>query len=101
MPSRLPGEPGVRPNEGQRTKGRDRTVAHRVYGAIVRTIKSGALVEPFSKADFEASCPGFGAGTYNAFLDKHARGNRGGNTELFERVSPGKFKCARPFRYGL
>jgi len=76
-------------------------LAHKVYGGIVEAGRSGALVEPLSKADFEAKCPGFGAGTYNAFLDKHARENPGGNTELFERVSPGKFRCLRPFRYDL
>lgn len=76
-------------------------MAHRVYGAIVRAVKSGTLAEPFSKEDFQAACPGFGAGTYNAFLDKHSRGNPGGNSELFERVSAGRFRCLRPFRYGL
>jgi hypothetical protein len=74
---------------------------HKVYGAIVKAVRTGALVEPFSKADFEATCPGFGGGTYNAFLNKHARGNSGGNSELFERASPGRFRCLRPFRYGL
>ena len=64
-------------------------------------IELGGLVEPFSKPDFEVKCPHFCAGIYNAFLDKDARGNRGGNTELFERVSPGQFKCLRTLRYGL
>jgi len=77
------------------------TVAHKVYNAIVKAVKSGVLTEPFSRDDFKAACAGFGAGTYNAFLDKHSRGNPGGNSELFERVSPGKFRCLRPFRYGL
>lgn len=76
-------------------------MAHKVYGAVVQAVRNGALGEPFSRADFRAACPGLGAGTYNAFLDKHARGNPGGNSELFERVSPGRFKCLRPFRYGL
>lgn len=76
-------------------------MAHEVYKAIVKAVKAGILAEPFSKDDFRAACPGFGAGTYNAFLDKHARGNPGGSSELFERVAPGKFKCLRPFRYGL
>ncbi len=76
-------------------------MAHRVYKAIVNAVKVGSLAEPFSKYDFETTCPGFGAGTYNAFLDKHSEGNPGGNSELFERVSPGKFRCLRSFRYGL
>lgn len=76
-------------------------MAHRAYKAIVRAVTVGSLAEPFSKDNFEAACPGFGAGTYNAFLDKHSEGNPGGNSELFERVSPGKFRCLRPFRYEL
>lgn len=74
---------------------------HRVYSAIVQAIKSCKLKEPFSKKEFETYCPGFGKGTYNAFLDKHSKENPGGNSELFERVTPGKFQCLRPFKYGL
>jgi hypothetical protein len=76
-------------------------MSHEVYNAIVHAVRSRQLHEPFSKSDFRAQCPGFGVGTYNAFLDKHARGNPGRNSELFERVAPGKFNCLRPFRYGL
>jgi hypothetical protein len=76
-------------------------VAHEVYRAIVGAIRTEVLREPFSKENFRAACPGFGDGTYNAFLDEHRRGNQGGNPELFERVSPGQFKCLRPFRYGI
>jgi hypothetical protein len=72
---------------------------HQVYGAIVKAVNVGTLVEPFTKDRFREACPGFGNGTYNAFLDKHARGNPGGNSELFDRVSPGLFNCIRPFRY--
>lgn len=74
---------------------------HKVYEAIVRAIKVGKLTEPFTKQDFELRCPGFGNGTYNAFLYKHAKGNNGGNSELFKRVASGKFRCLRPFKYGL
>lgn len=76
-------------------------MGHRVYGAIVKAIRVEKLSEPFSKKNFEMCCPSFGIGTYNAFLDKHVRGNPGGNSELFERVSPGQFRCLRPFKYGL
>jgi hypothetical protein len=76
-------------------------MAHKVYSAIVVAIKSGRLVEPFSKEDFRIACPGFGHGTYNAFLDKHSEGNPGGKSELFKRESAGRFKCLRPFRYGM
>ncbi len=81
---------------------RDRSVmAHRVYEAIVSAVRTGRLIEPFSQEDFRSTCPGFGKGTYNAFLDKHAVGNPGNNSELFERVSPGQFKCVRPFKYSV
>jgi hypothetical protein len=76
-------------------------MAHKVYAAIVIAVKHRRLREPFSKQGFRAACPGLGNGTYNAFLDKHAVGNPGGNSELFVRVSPGKFECIRPFLYGL
>ena len=74
---------------------------HEVYRALVAAVAQGHLREPFSKDNFRQECPGFGGGTYNAFLDKHAVGNPGGNSELFERVTPGSFKLLRPLKYGL
>ncbi len=74
---------------------------HRVYQAIITAIKSGNLAEPFTSQDFQNSCPGFRNGTYNTFLFKHRCNNPGGNSELFVKVSPGHFKCVRPFKYGL
>jgi hypothetical protein len=76
-------------------------MAHKVYGAIVQAVRRGLLKEPFSRDEFRGHCPGFGDGTYNAFLSKHAKNNPGGNSELFKRISPGRFICLRPFRYGL
>ncbi len=76
-------------------------MAHLIYTAIVQAVKAGRLLEPFTTNDFATACPGFGLGTYKAFLNKHARGNPGGNSELFERVAPGSFRCIRPFKYGL
>ena len=71
-----------------------------VYRAIVEQVQSGNLTEPFSAEDFRTACPGFGAGTYKAFLWKHAKGN-GRTSELFEKVCRGMFRCIRPLRYGL
>ncbi len=76
-------------------------MAHKVYTAIVNAVKAKKLTEPFTKEDFRAACPGFGNGTYAAFLDKHSEGNSGRNSELFQREVPGRFSCLRPFRYGL
>jgi hypothetical protein len=76
-------------------------MAHTVYSAIVKPVRSGQLAEPFTKEEFRKACPSLGRGTYTAFLDKHRKGNPGGNSELFERQSPGCFTCLRPFRYDL
>ena len=73
---------------------------HRVYRALVTVVMTGALKEPFSAKDAEKACRGFGRGTYQAFLEKHSMENPGGNTELFERTSPGMFELVRPFKYG-
>jgi hypothetical protein len=76
-------------------------MAHMVYETIVAAVKTGRLREPFSKAEFRTACPGLGNGTYNAFLWKHRQGNTGDTSELFDLVSSGRFRCLRPFRYGL
>jgi len=74
---------------------------HRVYSCLVQAAKKGTIKEPFRVADFQKACPGFGKGTYRAFLYKHRVGNNLHNTELFQLVSPGKFKLVKPFRYDL
>jgi len=76
-------------------------MGHKVYGAIIEAVKSGTLVEPCGSAEFRQACPGLGSGTYHAFLDKHGAGNPGGNSERFERVAPGRFRCLRPFKCGF
>lgn len=63
----------------------------RVATAIDVALVSGKLVEPFSNKDFRRACPGFGKGTYQAFLWKHRRGN-GHTTELFELTAPNQFR---------
>ncbi len=72
---------------------------HKVYLSIVKAVKTRKLKEPFGSADFRKACPCFGKGTHNAFLHKHAVGNPGGNSELFKRVAPGRFRLIRPFKY--
>lgn len=74
---------------------------HVVYGRIVREVKNRRLKEPFTVTDFQNACPGFGRGTYKAFLYKHRIGNPGKKSELFERTGPGQFKMVRPLKYGL
>lgn len=74
---------------------------HAVYSAIVAAVKNGKLAEPFTNDDFRFACPGFGNGTYNAFLHKHRKGNPAGASELFELVAPGSFTLLRPVKYGL
>ena len=74
---------------------------HKIYSCIINAVKSGRLQEPFTNEDFKNACPIFGKGTYRAFLWKHRIGNLEGRTELFIKVSPGKFKLVRPFKHGL
>lgn len=73
----------------------------RVYRMVVEALRAGLLPEPFGQSDFQHACTGLGKGTYKAFLHKHAKGNPGNNSELFVRVRRGKFKCIRPYKYGL
>ena len=82
-----------------RVPAKEGSMPHEVYQAIVNAVETGVLREPFSQKDFRNACPGFGEGTYNAFLWNHAEGN-GYTTELFTKVAPGLFRCLRPFRYG-
>jgi len=67
-------------------------MAHRIYEAIVKAVKTGRFTKPFPNDDFRTACPVFRMGTYNAFLDKHARGNGYGNPKVFERVLPDRFR---------
>ena len=71
-----------------------RTVNHSAQGyrAILGAVLSDRLPEPFAADDFSRACPGFSAGTYSAFLPKHARGNPGGFSELFIRVTRGHYR---------
>jgi hypothetical protein len=74
---------------------------HKVYSLIVEAVNAGILKEPFSSNDFRKACPTLGDGAYNAFLFKHRSGNPAGNSELFKRVSTGKFKLIRPIKYDV
>jgi len=63
----------------------------RVVEAIDAALKSGRLTEPFSNREFAVACPGFGRGTYNAFLWKHRRNNPDGKTEDFVQLGRNQF----------
>jgi hypothetical protein len=82
-------------------KGDEIMAGHKVYRCIVEAVKRVKLKEPFTKDDFRKACPNFAERTYNNFLGKHSVGNLEGNSELFEEVSPKKFKLVRPIKYGL
>jgi len=73
----------------------------RLHRCIVSAVKVGKLKEPFTTDDFRKACPGLAEGTYNAFLHKHRVGNPGRNSELFDKVSPGRFRLVRPYKYGI
>ena len=74
---------------------------HALYRDIVNAVRSGKLKEPFSANDVKNACPGYSPNTYHTFLPKHRKGNPGGNSELFERIEPGKYKLLRPIKYGI
>jgi hypothetical protein len=90
----------VNPGRASLLQNGRKAMAHMVYESIVTAVKSGRLREPFSKEEFRVAFPNLGGGTYNAFLWKHRREN-GKTSELFDLVSPGRFRCIRPFLYGL
>ncbi len=64
----------------------------RVVEAIDVALRRGRLTEPFLNEDFRKACPGFGKGTYRAFLWKHRRGNLGCRTEYFEPIGSNRFR---------
>ena len=74
---------------------------HRIYKSMIDAVRANKLKEPFTSDDFRIACPGFAVRTYSNFLSKHRVGNPSGTSELFIRVSEGKFKLLRPFKYGL
>jgi len=76
-------------------------MSHKFYRDIVQAVRAGKLKEPFTISDLRAACPGWAYNTYSTFPNKHRVGNPGGNSELFIRVAPGKFKLVRPIKYGI
>jgi len=65
--------------------------ASQIYAAV----RENRLEEPFSSDDVKHACPGWALRTYSVFLPKHAVGNPGRTTELFERVAPGLYRTVR------
>ena len=63
--------------------------ASQIYAAI----NEDRLNEPFGPDDVKRACPGWANHTYTNFLPKHAIDNPGKNTELFERVAPGRYRA--------
>jgi hypothetical protein len=68
--------------------------ASEIYAAL----RAGRLKEPFGPDDVKHACPGWAATTYTVFLSKHAVGNPGKTTELFERVAPGRYRSLAKLR---
>ena len=74
---------------------------HVIYRTIVRTVKAGKLLEPFSLNDLIKACPYLNKYTCMVFLSKHRQGNPSETSQLFEMDSEGKFKLIRPLQYDL
>jgi hypothetical protein len=66
--------------------------ASEIYAAV----RAKRLGEPFSADAVKCACPGWAKRTNHVFLAKHAVGNPGGNTELFVRMAPGRYRLVRP-----
>jgi hypothetical protein len=62
---------------------------------IYSAVRAGRLREPFDADTVKRACPGWAERTYHVFLSKHAVGNPGKTTELFMRVSPGRYRIVR------
>ena len=65
--------------------------ATQIYAAV----RDQRLEEPFGPDDVKRACPGWAERTYTVFLPKHAVGNPGKTTELFERIGPGQYRTLR------
>ena len=59
---------------------------------IRQAVRDGRLIEPFRADDVKNAVPGYAEKTYHVFLPKHRKGNPGGETKLFVRVSSGLFR---------
>ena len=68
----------------------------RLIREIRQAVATGELVEPFRARDIvETDSIRCAASTPGTFLPKHCVGNRGGNTELFDRVAEGLYRLKR------
>jgi len=62
--------------------------ATQIYAAV----RDRRLKEPFGPDEVKRACPGWAQRTYTNFLSKHAVGNPGKTTELFQRIGPGRYR---------
>jgi hypothetical protein len=65
-----------------------RTIGTEIYAAV----RAGKLAQPFGAAMIKRACPGYADQTYTDFPSKHRVGNPSGVTELFVRVSRGRYR---------
>lgn len=61
---------------------------------IYEAVRVGRLLQPFDANAVKRACPGWADRTCHVFLGKHAKGNPGGNTELFLRMAPGLYRLS-------
>jgi hypothetical protein len=71
-----------------------RDFASQIYSAV----QDRRLREPFGPDEVKRACPGWAERTYTNFLSKHAVGNPSKTTELFERVTPGRYRTLAKLR---
>jgi len=68
-----------------------RKFASQIYAAV----RAQRLAEPLNARAVRLACPGWAAESYHVFLAKHAVGSPSGDTELFERMAPGRYRLLR------
>ena len=66
----------------------------RLIQEIRAAVRAGRLKAPFSPKDIKRAGVRCADKTPASFLAKHCVGNPGGNTELFIKVAPGRYKLA-------
>lgn len=74
---------------------------HKIYRSIVEAVREKRLKEPFTSGNVRRDCPEINPRTPGTFLPKHAKGNPGGNSELFDKVGRGSYRLLHPVKYSL
>ncbi len=73
---------------------------HPTYSKIVRAVKSKRLKEPFYPNDLVKACR-IESRAASRYPSRYRRGNPQKKPIYFVRSNDGRYRLARPFKYGL